>query len=224
MTAKQPAVHDHTYHERCNVLAPPTFEPTGETKTFKQAIEDGNWTGSINIWLYTRTPEPSIIYQIRSPLALWAPGKLDVAAAGFYSVGQSGLDGLKELKEELGVTLPKGAAQFFTRKLAVTQTVKGQERKSCISVYIAEYTGTLEDMAPQEYEVYGVVRVPIAPLMGIFDGSRESLEVPGIDAHKQPLSYVVTADSFPYNFDDYQRKMAEYIALKLGVDDAYLGN
>lgn len=216
-------VHDQTHRERVDVLIPPRFEPGG-VKTAKQAIADGNWLGTFNIWLYTTTPEPSMLYQMRSPQALWEPGKLDVAAAGHYSAGEQGLDGLRELHEELGIDIPKKRIQFFGRKLYCGIDVKGQERKSVISIYMAEYTGELTDMALQEYEVAGIVRVPLGPLMLVFQGKLGSCQGEGLDPGGKKLKYTVSADSFPYNFDDYQRKMAEYIALKLGVHDAYLGN
>jgi hypothetical protein len=217
-------VHDHTHSELTDVLAPPTFAATGEVKTVKQAAIDGNWVGSINIWLYTREPEPSIIYQLRSPHALWEPNKLDMAAAGHYRAGEQGVDGMHELREELGVKMPKKQLEFFGRKLNVGMDVKGLERKWCMTVYLAEYTGTLEDMKLQKHEVFGVFRVPLKPLMEVFAGKRASFTVQGLDADKQPLDYTVTATSFPYNFDDYQRRMAEFIALKLGVSNAYLGH
>jgi len=225
MAIKQPAVHDKTHIEKVEILAPPRFEPTGEVKTAKQAIADGNWLSSVNFWLYTRSPEPSLICQFRSPYALWEPGKLDlVAAAGHYKVGEKGLDGLHELHEELGVKIPKSAFQLFGRKLNVGVDAKGNERRWHITVYTAEYTGTIQDMKLQEYEVHGVFQVPLKPLMQVLHGELESFEVHGLDAHRQPLAYTITADCLPYNFDDYQQKMAEYIACKLGVDDAYLGN
>jgi hypothetical protein len=223
MTKKEP-IHDQSHREIIDVLVPPTFEPTGETKTAKQAIEDGDWLGTFNIWLYTLEPEPSMIYQMRSPHVVWEPGKLDVAAGGHYSAGEQGYDGLRELREELGIDIPTEKVQFFKRKLYAGVDVKGRERKSVISIYLAQYDGRLEDMKLQEYEVAGVVRVPLKPLMQVFHGERTSYEAKGLDPHGKPLKYIVTADSVPYNFDDYQRQMAEYVALKLGVDNAYLGN
>lgn len=223
--AKPVRIHDRTHQELLDVLAPPFFEPTGEVKTAQQAISDGDWTNAINIWLYARTPEPSLVCQLRSPHALWEPYKLDMmAASGYYKAGTNGLAGLKELREELGITVPKSKVQFFGRKLNVGIDAKGRERRIHMQIYIAEYEGALEDMQPQEYEVYGVFIVPLKPLMDVIHGKRASLEVSGMDARREPITYTIKPDSFPYNFDNYQQKMAEYIALKLGVDDAYLGN
>jgi 8-oxo-dGTP pyrophosphatase MutT (NUDIX family) len=217
-------IHDQSHREIIDVLMPPRFEPNGETKTARQAIADGNWLGTFNIWLFTRDPEPSIIYQMRSPHVVWEPGKLDVAAGGHYNAGEQEFDGLRELREELGIDIPKEKVQFFGRKLYAGIDVKGRERKSVISVYLAEYDGKLEDMKLQDYEVTAVAKLPIKPLMQVFRGEKTSFEATCLDTSGNNFTYEVSADSFPYNFDDYQRKMAEFIALKLGVDNAYLGN
>jgi hypothetical protein len=217
-------IHDQTHREQVDVLLPPRFEPTGEIKTAKQAIADGNWLGTFNIWLYATKPEPCMIYQMRSPHALWEPGKLDVAAAGHYNAGEQGLDGLRELREELGIDIPKHDIQFFGRKLWTGVDVKHQERKSVISIYVAEYTGTLQDMKLQEYEVAAVIQVPLKKLIQVFRGELASCEGTGLDPAGKELTYQVRPDSFPFNFDNYQRKMAEYIAAKLGVDNAYFGD
>lgn len=218
----QPVTVDRTHEELVDPLAPPTFAPSGPPKTAAQAIADGDWLGSINIWLYSLDPEPSIIYQLRAPTVLWEPNKLDLAGGGHYSAGESGLDGLRELQEELGITIPRDKLQFFGPRLLAGVDAKGRERKWHISVYVGEYAGTLEAMTLQEEEVYGVFKVPLKPLMQVFHGQAESLEVVGKDAHGNSLPYTITLQSFPYNFDDYQRKMAEFIALKTGVDDTYL--
>ncbi len=210
--------------ELVDVYAPPRFERNGVVKTRQEVVADGDWPAAFNLWLYTRIPEPSMIYQMRSLSKSWEPGKLDVAAGGHYNAGEHGLDGLREFREELGITIPESQVQFFGRKLWVGLDVAGHERKEVLSVYTAEYSGNLEDMHPQEDELAGVIRVPLKDLMRVFRGELESCHGTGIDPRGVPIDYVVRADSFPFNFDDYQRRMAEFIALKLGVDDTYLGN
>lgn len=223
MPKYQVNIVDRTHEEKVDTLAPPDFKPTGEVKSADQAIADGDWLGSVNFWLYTRLPEPSIFCQIRSPNALWQPGKLDLAASGYLSAGELGLDGIRELEEELGITVPKEKVHHYGRRMFVSTDQKGRERKSIIEIFVAEYYGKVEDMKPEEEEVYGVVIVPLVPLLKVFDGGIESFKVFGIDSKKQPISYRVTPDCFPENFDDYPRRLVEFIALRLGIDDRYLG-
>lgn len=207
-----------------DILAPPTFTPSGQTKTFRQAIADGDWLGSIQIWLYTTGEEPGLLYQRRTLKGAWAPGKLDVTAAGYYEQGEQELDGLRELREELGVTLQPEEVRLFGRKINVNVDSLGRERRSVSNIYFAEYRDSLDDIQMHDGELEGVFVLPLWKLMQLFDGKLEAFKAEGRTPDGKPATYEVTLDSFPYNFDDYHRRMAQFFALKLGVDDAYLGN
>lgn len=209
---------DRTHEELVDALEPPAFEPTGLTLTAAEAIDKGYWLGAANVWLYTREPVPEIIYHLRPMNVLYAPGKLDVAGAGYYSAGERGLDGLRELEEELGVRLARDKVEFFNRRLNVGRDQKGRERKSVINVYIAEYNGRLEDMKLQEEEVEAVVQVELQPLLQVFAGKLDAYAAQGINDQGEAFEYQVTAESFPYNYDNYQQFMAQNIALRLGLE------
>ncbi|HEX8226820.1 MAG TPA: hypothetical protein VF572_03035 [Candidatus Saccharimonadales bacterium] len=203
-----------------DILAPPDFRPTGTVKSSAQAIADGDWVGSINIWLYTLTPEPSIIYQERLKTGAWAPGMLDVAAAGHYTTGESGLDGLRELSEELGITVAPEDCHYFGRRININIDSRGRERHSVSEVYDVEFKGNAADFVLQADELEGVVVAPIRQLMQMYR-TGGSFEAEGIDPSGKIITYDISAESFVQNYDDYQRKMVEYLAAKLGVDDFY---
>jgi 8-oxo-dGTP pyrophosphatase MutT (NUDIX family) len=200
--------------EIVDILAPPRFEPTGQTKTRNQAAEDGDWIGTFNIWLYSWDTEPMMLYQQRSLQKDWEPGKLDVSAGGHYAAGEQGLDGLRELKEELGIDILPSKVDMWGKKLHVSLDVAGRERRHVVSVFTAPFDGDLRDIELDPHELSGLFLVPARALLEIFIGKRTSLIVQGIDVSKKPTTYTVTADSFPYNPDNYHQRMAEYIALK----------
>lgn len=196
--------------------------PSGRTKTFRQAIADGDWLGSIQIWLYTTGEEPSLIYQRRTLKGTWAPGKLDVTAAGYYEQGEQGLDGLRELREELGITLQPEEVQFFGRKINVNLDSLGRERRSVSNIYFAEYHGLLDGIHMHDGELEGVFFLPLRKLMRLFKGEIKTFQAEGRTSAGAPATYDVALDSFPFNFDDYHRRMAQFFALKTGVSEAYL--
>lgn len=223
MTSKpQKHIVDRTHEEKVDILTPPKFKPSGTVKTAAQAIADGDWLGSANFMVYTLKPEPSVFCQIRSPNALYAPGMLDFAATGYYEAGETGLDGLRELEEEIGISIKKDKIQHFGRRMYIYQDQKGQERKTVNETFVAEYEGTIDEMELEEEEVAAVVRIPIKRFVATLDGKAGPFKAAGKDARNKPIIYTVTKDSFPYNFDDYPQKMVKYIALKVGVDDSYL--
>lgn len=73
------------------VLKPPEFSRTGRLIPRTEAWKLGLWYGAFNLWILRRSPEPSILYQQRSPSIGWAPSKLDVALAGHYENGEQDL-------------------------------------------------------------------------------------------------------------------------------------
>lgn len=74
--------------ECVDILIPPLFQKSGDTKPRKQAIADDDWIGAFNLWIIQTDPVPAIIYQQRSPNSTWEPSKLDVSAGGNYSLAQ----------------------------------------------------------------------------------------------------------------------------------------
>ena len=88
--------------EKVDILTPPTFEKSGIVKLREDAWNNEDWIGTFNLWIVRSLPEPSVVYQIRSPNSTLAPGLLDVTAGGHYMAGEVIADGMREVEEELG--------------------------------------------------------------------------------------------------------------------------
>ncbi len=199
-----------------DVIAPPTFTPTGITKTIDQAIADGEWVGGIHIWIYTRNPEPAVLLQVRSKQARIAPNKLDVTAAGHYDVGEQGLDGLRELREELGIDVSREDCVLWGTRLFADVDSAGRERKFALATYTTELEKIdINHIVPQVGEVEGVFLIPLKPLLKVLNGQQVELAVNGIDDAGQSSTYVVKGDAFYHNPDNYHLHLLEHIAYKL---------
>jgi len=106
--------------EKVDILTIPTFEKSGVIKTREQAYKDGDRIGSFNLRILqngTQNYSASIIYQVRSPKVSREPWKLDTSAAGHLQAGESYLDGLREVEEELGKTYKADQVKYLGRKL-----------------------------------------------------------------------------------------------------------
>ncbi|HSX27848.1 MAG TPA: NUDIX domain-containing protein [Candidatus Saccharimonadales bacterium] len=203
--------------EIVDILAPPKFEPTGQTLPRSQAIQTGKWIGTFNIWLYRSEGEPAMLYQQRSLTKKWEPGKLDVSAGGHYAAGEKDLDGLREAEEELGVKIPHQAISFWGRKLNASLNADGDEERTVLSIYTAECNGELTDLVLDPVEVTAVFWVPLRPLLEVHQGKLPVFTAQGMDAAGKVLTYDVSQSSFPFNIDNYHQRMAEHIAVKLGI-------
>ncbi len=100
--------------ENVDILLPPTFEKSGVIKPRDQALIDGDWQGTFNLWIIRSQPVPAIIYQQRTSRASLEPLKLDTSVGGHYAVGETLYDGLREAKEELGRGYKKEDIAFLS--------------------------------------------------------------------------------------------------------------
>lgn len=71
----------------------------------QQAHDEGLWHKASHLWVFWRAADgrQKALFQRRSASKRFFPGKLDVAAAGHYTAGESTWDGVRELEEELGI-------------------------------------------------------------------------------------------------------------------------
>lgn len=206
-------------HETIDILQLPELLPTGQTKPILQAIEDGDWLSVFAIWLYKQTDEGTyILFQERSANATVSPGKLDISAAGHYNAGETELDGLRELREELGIVPDPAQCHSFGRHINSYLDTSGRTRRAVLSTYVYEFTGTDNDFVLDEREVPGVYWVPLSAFLELYHGQRASLALNGFDHAGTPLSRTATMDDFLYNVDDYHFRNAErlYLYLKEG--------
>ncbi len=202
-------------HEVIDIVRLPDLLPTGETKPIMKAIEDGDWLSVFAIWLYRKTPEPAILFQGRSPRATVSPGKLDISAAGHYNAGETELDGLRELREELGLEIDQADCHSFGRHVNTYLDTLGRERRAVLSTYVCEFAGSDSDLKLDEREVSMVYWVPLRALLDLYHQKRQTIDVEGFDHDGHPLSRTVTLDDFFYNIDDYHFRNAERLYLYL---------
>lgn len=194
--------------ELVDVLVPPLFEPNGEVKTREQAHTDGSWIGTFNLWILTRTPVPSIIYQQRGPEKKWAPGMLDVAAGGHYTSGEKLTDGLREVEEELGKSYDATDIKYLGRKIYVGFNTNGGPRNEVIEVYMIDDELPLESYTLQKEELFALCSCPVAELLKAHRDNTYTFNADGLDAEGNKIEIKVSKSIFPLNFDDYHYKMA----------------
>lgn len=197
--------------EYVDILLPPTFEKSGETKPIEAAFAAGDWVGTSNVWIIQRKPVPAIVYQVRSPNSGWAPGKLDVSAGGHYSAGESGLDALREVEEELGKRYDHQDVLSLGQRLSVSLDTQQRRRNNVVSLFYVFDDTPLESYRLQEEEVYAICACPIEALCELHEGRRDAFPIVARTGKNETITIEVTRDAFPYNWDSYHQKMAQIV-------------
>lgn len=82
----------------------PEGAPTGERKARSAVHRDGDWHRVFHLWIVK--DRDRVLVQRRAPGKDLAPGKLDVTVGGHLRAGETWADGLREVREELGLEVP----------------------------------------------------------------------------------------------------------------------
>lgn len=193
--------------EKVDILLPPTFKKSGVVKTLQQAWDDEDWIGTFNLWILQSKPVPAIVYQQRSPKSNWAPNKLDVTAGGHYEAGEEIMDGLREVREELGKEYNAKELTYLGKKLHVSPDTKGRMRQNAVDIFMTVDNSDTDNYKLQESEVYAICVCPIAELMKVHTIDNYSFSANGITSGGEEVEIKVDKDSFPYNWDNYHFKI-----------------
>jgi isopentenyldiphosphate isomerase len=194
--------------EQVDILAPPLFKPTGEVKGREQAYRDGNWIGTFNLWIVSRAPEPSIVYQQRSPNSTWAPNLLDVTAGGHFQAGEKLTDGLREVDEELGKHYAPSQVTFLGRKMYAGFNTNGTSHNNIVDIYMVEDNVPLSSYKLEEFEVYALCKCPVKELLKAHRDQTYTFTAKALTAEGKEIEITVNKLSFPENWDDYHYKIA----------------
>lgn len=97
-------------------------ELTGVQKERKKVHTDGDWHGSVHIWIYRKKNNENsnieVLLQKRSYQKDSFPGYLDAACTGHVDAGEDYLEAaVRELKEEVGLTINASELLFVTQQL-----------------------------------------------------------------------------------------------------------
>jgi hypothetical protein len=194
--------------DQLDVLRLPDFKPSGVVKLRSQTLKDGDWVRIFNLWVLSRQPVPSIIYQQRGPNVVWAPNMLDITVGGHYTTGESGLDGIREAEEELGKTYNPARAVYVGQKMHVGEVNERGQKKNIMEIYIIEDDSPLASYKLDPNEVYAICSCPIAELLKVHHDQTYAFQAKAMKHDGTMFDMTVTQKSFPWNWDNYHYKIA----------------
>ena len=194
---------------KVEILQPPDFSKTGKIVDVKEARKNGWWYGTFNLWVVTRTPVPSIFYQLRGPKMDWGANKLDVLLAGHYDDGESIESAIShEEKEELGIAFNFSDMIPLGRRLNVGVGTDGSIRNTVSDLFLVEQSNLVDKFQPTDSEVYAICSCPLDELLKVHVNKEYKFTVKGVKFDRSEIEIEVNQSIFPYNWDNYHYKMA----------------
>jgi isopentenyldiphosphate isomerase len=145
------------------------------TKDRDAVHRDGDWHRVFQCWIaYEEQNEAYLVMQRRGPNKEFYPNMLDTAAAGHYTTGETIQDGVREIREELGIDVT------FDQLIPIGQRVGICRNSDLIDHEIADvflliFNKNIREYRMQIEEVSGLVAFKVNDALDIFAGKRESI-------------------------------------------------
>lgn len=145
-----------------------------------EARKKGLWVHSFHCWMLSKGDTPSVLLQKRASSKELFPDYLDISAAGHLAVGEDVEDGVREIREEVGLDVKFNDLISLGIKHDVAQTGEIVNRQFC-HVFLYPRAPTIESLRLDSVELDGMVSVPVDKGLKLFSGKVDSINVNGVE-------------------------------------------
>lgn len=186
------------------------------------AHTQGLWHQTFHCWIVgERNDYRFVVLQHRSAAKKNYPNLLDITAAGHLEAGENPLDGIRELKEELGVSINPSHLKRLGIKHDISDEPGGVRNREFAHVFLLHDNRELDAYTLQEDEVAGLVEVEINNGLALFSGEVESIQCNATQVENGQLktfSRLVSKSDLIPRVDNYYLKI--FIMAKLMFEGA----
>lgn len=167
----------------------PSGLPTGEVKARAAVHRDGDLHRTLHLWLVN---DGQVLLQRRATGKDLEPGKLDVAVGGHFRAGETLLEVLREVDEELGVTVQPGELTYLGTFRA-TRHYPGVTDDELQESYLLLRDAPLTSYRLDPAEVDTLYELPLAGATALYQNGTP-LAAAGFDARGRRDNALLYAD------------------------------
>lgn len=190
--------------------------PTGRVKRRQDVHRDGDWHRSFHCWVSCEDgPLPSLLLQQRGPHKDTWPHRLDVTVGGHFRAGETLDDVLREVREEIGITVRRRDLLHLGRRVYVGEQEPGTRDRELQDVYIWRSPLDLEAYRPQPIELEALAAAAVADLLHLFSGQVERIPVRLLSSAGALQPAFITAGDFIPTLDQYFHRVATLVDLAI---------
>lgn len=157
-----------------------SMRPLG-TMARDEAHRIGAWHKTFHCWIVRHDGQHGyVLFQKRSSSKKQHPNKLDITAAGHISSGETIDDGVREVAEELGVTIKMEDLQFLGIRTAAS--IAGTDvNREFNHVYLLRRDEPVSSYVLQQAEVSSLVQVEVADGLSLCSGRKSRVQATGVE-------------------------------------------
>jgi isopentenyldiphosphate isomerase len=179
----------------------------------------GHWHETFHCWFVNREDEVDYIYlQLRSDMKKDYPNLLDITAAGHLLAHETVHDGIREIKEEIGIDVSFNELV----SLGIIEYCVIKENfidKELANVFLYEYNSTLDEFTLQKEEVSGIVKVEFDDFYEFWLGKKEEIRIKGFeinnDGRKISIDKIVGKNKFVPHEKSFYESIVKLISEKI---------
>jgi isopentenyldiphosphate isomerase len=183
---------------------------TGNRKTRVAVHRDGDWHGSIHVWVYgLDLLGPYLAFQRRGRFKDTLPLKLDATVGGHLRSEETVVEALREVQEEVGRSVTIAELLPVGVRIAVSEVMSGVIDREIQHVFLWRIDEPLTTFTPNPNELESLVQIPLADVLSIFgDGivAADALELKSGSPILTPT--LVTRSEFAAGIDRYPYRVA----------------
>lgn len=196
-------------------------EPIG-VATREDVHKYGYWHEVFHCWLLSQTEGVHCIYfQLRSDNKKDYPNLLDITAAGHLMANETVEDGIREIKEEIGIDVSH--RELISLGVFDYTVVRNEFiDKELAHVYVHHYSGALDDFILQREEVAGMFIARFDDFYELWVGGKEKVDIHGFvlddEGNRLHISKAVGKEHFVPHEDAFYQTIVKRIAEVLEED------
>lgn len=169
----------------------------------------GYWHDAFHCWFISKEEGTDYLYlQLRSNTKKDYPNLLDITAAGHLLANETVQDGVREIKEEVGIDI--SFQELISLGLIDYCVIKEDFiDKQLANVFLYKSQKSFDDFTLQEEEVAGIVKAEFNHFVDLWFGKRETIKIQGFkinkDGNKILIDENVGRDKFvPHQINFYK--------------------
>ena len=186
-------------------------KPTGVVKLRGQIHRDGDWHRALHVWVagIDEAGSPFLMFQRRSPRKDTWPNRYDATVGGHYRAGESFVDAVREIEEEIGISPDGLVLRPLGVRVCANEAEPGIVDRELQDVYLLRDDRPLEAYRPHPAELAALVRFPLEVLLPFLAGEKN--EVAGLSiapGSAQSLPATAMSKDFIPTVDHYFLRVA----------------
>lgn len=162
---------------------------------------DGDWHQVFHCWVVGRDAQGEfVILQKRGPAQDAYPGKVDISAAGHLVAGETVQDGLRELREELGLRVNFDELLSLGRRVGIARADGLIDRQIC-HVFLYECNQPLQAYTFAADEIDGLLKLRLTDGLRLLAGEVDCVKAGALGLGADEIT--LTRADFIESIDNY---------------------